>query len=162
LPYAAIRPLEVYQKRYAQYMARPEAITPYTQGPEQNLLSIEASRVNLRSLTESLLYKAKAALPNLVSQYPSGGFVLQYERSRGQGFSTQETIKFDRFDNMVIWLAKQVEARKGLQAQLVHLLDTAPQAYKTAIFLAWQQATGKEQEYLQEELFNLKIDPAKF
>lgn len=162
LPYAAIKPLKNYKERHDHYLARESAITPYTTADAQNYPDIEASKVNLRMYTEALLYKAKAVLPDVVLQHGSGRCTLRYEKQRGEDFTTEEEKTLDSFEKMVVWLAKHVDLRKALQARLLEALDANPAEYKTALLAAWRQSSGVERDYLQEELFAMRIDPLKF
>jgi len=162
LPYGAIKPIKDYKSRYDRYMEKPGSITPYSIVGAQGYLSIEASQVNLRTHTEGLLYKAKAVLPNRVAKQPSGHWILRYETDRGNGFKISDEIKLDNFDKIVVWLEKQVEVRKGLNETLLEALNNNTDSYKEALITAWQQASDQERDYLQEELFNLRIDPFKF
>ncbi len=162
LPYGVIKPVLDYKGRYERYMEKPGSITPYSVIGAQNYLSIEASQVNLRTHTEALLYKAKAVLLDKVVKQPSGHWILRYELDRGNGFKIGDEARFDNFDQMVIWLEKQVEVRKDLNERLTETLNNNTDSYKGALIVAWQNATDQERDYLQEELFNLRIDPFKF
>jgi tubulin-like protein len=162
LPYGAIKPIKDYKSRYDRYMEKPGAVTPFSVAGAQSYLSIEASQVNLRTHTEGLLYKAKAALPSRVMRQPSGHWILLYEIDKGNGFKVSDEIKFDNFDKMVIWLEKQVEIRKELNERLIGALNSNADSYKEALIAAWQHASDQERDHLQEELFNRRIDPFKF
>lgn len=162
LPYSAIRPLTKYQERHEHYLSRAEVITPYTvQGADQ-LPGLEPARVNLRIHTESILYLAKAVLPHRIASKPSGGFILSYEKDTGQGFTVTDTEEFTDFDSVVRWLAKRVEERKTLESELKRNLDDDQVVYKRLLIAAWREATGKERDYLQDELFRLKVNPHIF
>jgi len=159
LPYAAIHPLERYKERHDSYIKSLAAITPYTVSGADQFPGLEALRINLRLYTEELLCAAKAVLPHRVAKKPSGGFILRYEKDTGHGFTTPAEENFSDFDSMSGWLAKRVETRKALEAELNQHLDDDPAAYKAALFTGWQQATGSEREHLQQALFRLKVDP---
>lgn len=161
LPYAAILPLQSYKGRYDRYLAKPGAITPHTVPNTHQLPGMEPSRTNLRLHTEMVLYTAKATLPHRVAPRPSGGFVLRYEQDTGHGMTTLQEEPFPDFSSMEGWVAKRVELRKALQAELQRHLDDDPEAYKGALVSAWQQAASTEREHLQEVLFSLKVDPAR-
>ncbi|PYP82489.1 MAG: hypothetical protein DMF61_26225, partial [Blastocatellia bacterium AA13] len=161
LPYGAIMAVNQYKERHDEYLKKPGAITPYSVASAHGYMSIEASQVNLRTYTEALLYKARTVLPNRVLQQPSGHWILYYEVERAKGFKTTDHIRLEGFDKLVVWLEKQVEVRKALNESLNDALNENPEQYKLTLFYAWQNAEPREREYLQEELFNLRVDPAK-
>lgn len=161
LPYAAISPLARYRERHDSYLENPSAITPYTVPNAHQLPGIEPTRTNLREHTQTLLCLARAVLPQRVAPVPSGGCRLRYDRDTGHGFSTTHEESFADFAALVAWVAKRVEVRKTLEVELKHAQDDRPETYRTALMIAWQQATGAEQEYLYAALCALKIDPAR-
>jgi hypothetical protein len=161
LPYAAIRPLQKYQERHNLYMNNSAAITPYITPNAHQYPSIEPSHTNLQFYTTSLLYRAKAVLPHKVAQRPSGEFVLHYEQETGREFSVPKEESFREFSEMVSWLAKRPPVRKALEAELKEYLNNTPNMYITNLRTAWQHASGTERDYLQESLFDLKINPTK-
>lgn len=159
LPYAAIRPLAKYKERHDRYIARPDAITPYTVSGAHQFPGLEPSRTNLRLHTEELLYKAKAVLPHRVAPKPSGGFILSYEEKTDHGFPIPQEENFPDFDSMVNWLAKRVKIRKDLEDELDEHLNAETDAHKEALVASWRQTTGKEREHLQYALFRLGVNP---
>jgi hypothetical protein len=162
LPYAAIRPLARYKERHDNYLSNPAAITPYTRAGSHLLPGLEPSRVNLRTRTEEIVYVAKAVLPGRVETKPSGGLVLRYEKDTGHGFPSLHEESFAAVSALVLWLAKQVFARKSLEAELADTLDRDPAVYRDKLLTSWSAATGKEREYLQEALYKVKVDPLRF
>ncbi len=162
LPYAAIRSLARYKERHDHYLTNPAAVTPYTMVGAHQLPDMEPSRINLRLYTEAVLYTAKAVLPHGLASRPSGGFTLRYEKDTGYEFTTTQEEFFPDFEAMISWLAKQVQIRKALEAELKQQLDHNPGNYKALLVAAWQRASAAERDHLQEALFRLKIDPYKF
>jgi hypothetical protein len=161
LPYAAIEPLARYKERHDRYLANVGAITPYTLGIN-HFPSIEPSRTNLRLHTEELLYVAKGVLPRRVVPIPSGGFTLHYEKKNENGFTTPDNEEFSDFDSMVNWLAKRVEERKAIEAELKEHLDRDSNAYKDALISAWRQANGNEKFHLEHACFKIGVNPHGF
>jgi hypothetical protein len=161
LPYAAVRPLARYKERHDTYQAKPTAVTPYTQADARNYPGVAPSRVNLGTHTEELLYVSRAVLPERVIQRPSGGYVLRHEKESGHGFAVTQEEFFHDMGSMVIWVAKEVPARKLLEAELLALYDSAPEAYVAKLTAGWRTAKGRERECLLQALYKLKVDPAK-
>lgn len=162
LPYAVILPLRQYKNLHDQYLARPDAITPYTVADAHQFPDIEPSRTNLRFHTERLIHETKAVLPEKLVQKPSGGFMLRYEQDTGhEGFTTTREESFPTAEALVGWLAKRFEILKTLETELQQHLDSDPESYKAMLLKAWQKTSGPEREHLQMTLFSLKVDPRK-
>lgn len=159
LPYAAVLPLQQYDERYRTYLAKAEAITPHTRSTAHHLPDMAPARANLRTHTEALLFAVKAVLPERLAPRPSGGFVLRYDARTEQGFAITQEEPFPDFPAVVGWVAKRVELRKALEAELRDALDTDPEVYTAALITAWQQAAEPEKAYLQQALYTLRIDP---
>lgn len=162
LPAVAVKPLAQYKRAHDEYLSNPNAISPYTRVGFHALPEIKPSQINLRTHTEKLLYFAKAIMPNTVAIRFSGGFTLHYEKQAAQGFMVKAQEEFTNFDAMMLWLAKNVGVRSWLETKLNERLDKDSNNCKTALVIAWQQATAAEREYLQEILFSLRVDPTQF
>lgn len=162
LPASAIKPLAQYKKQHDEYLSNPNTISPYTRVGFHALPDIKPSQINLRTYTEKLLYSAKALLPSIVTPRFSGGFILHYEKSLANDFKVAEQEEFPNFASMMLWFAKNVAVRNWLDNKLNERLDKDPNNCKTALVMAWQQATGTERDYLQEILFSLRVDPSQF
>ena len=159
LPYAALHSLQEYHKRYRDYLAKSEAITPHTRPNAHQLPEIAPARSNLRTHTEALLYTVKAVLLHRLAPRPSGGFCLRYDVLTEQEFLIVQAEDFPDFASVAEWLAKRVDCRKALEAELRDALDTNPEAYTAALMTAWHQAVEPEKAYLQQALYARHIDP---
>ncbi len=161
LPYAAIRPLAKYRERHDRYLENPAAITPYTVPNAHQLPPIEPARSNLLTHTQALLSLTQIVLPERLTRPPSGGFILRYEVGAGNGFRPIQEESFPDATSLAAWVAKRVEIRKSLEAELKRRLDEHPDTCRESLMAAWQQAMGAEREHLYTALCTLQIDPAR-
>jgi hypothetical protein len=160
LPYAALEPVERYRDRYEQYLANPGSVTPYTVPDPHKLLGIHPPRTNLADYTLRLLYLSKAVQAANLKVKPSGGFSLRYENETTSGFTVSTDQEFPDFATMKAWLAKHVNVRRSLAAELNRQLDADPSDYKARLLAVWNDSSGEEKHFVQEELFRLRVDPS--
>ena len=160
LPYSAIEPIDRYKDRHDQYLANPGSVTPYTVPDAWQLPGIQPPRTNLVDHTLRLLYLSKALDSDILRVKPSGGCSLRFDNETATGFTISSNQDFPDFDATKTWLAKHVNVRHSMAAELIRRLDADPADYKSRLLIAWKGAAGEEKHFIQEELFRLRVDPA--